>query len=106
MSGTSDSLTPRSSERESVFLLANVSARDGTVSGVFRIRNISREGVMAEGAVSFRLGCEVNVDLRNIGIVEGEIAWTDSDRFGVHFDRAIDPHATRRVIGTGKQGSR
>ncbi len=90
-------------ERDSVFLHANVKATHGEAFGVFRIRNISSGGLMAEGPVTFRAGDELDVDLRNVGTVHGRVAWAVSGRFGMRFDRAIDPKLARKPIGGGRE---
>jgi hypothetical protein len=88
-------------QRDSVFLHATVTSSSGESSGLFRIRNISSRGLMAEGPFTFCAGDEVDVELRNVGIVHGRIAWATSGKFGVMFDQAIDPRAARTPVGGG-----
>jgi len=87
--------------RDSVFLHATMTSSSGENSGLFRIRNISSRGLMAEGPFTFCAGDEIDVDLRNVGVVHGRIAWTSSGKFGVMFDSAIDPKAARKPVGGG-----
>jgi len=87
--------------RDSVFLHATVTATHGEASGVFRIRNISSGGLMAEGPVSFHAGDELDIDLRNVGTVHGRVAWAAEGRFGIMFDRLIDPKVTRMPVAGG-----
>jgi hypothetical protein len=87
--------------RDSVFLHATVTATKGEGSGVFRIRNISSGGLMAEGPFTFAAGDELDVELRNIGVVHGRVAWAGTGRFGMMFDRAIDPKLARLPVGGG-----
>jgi hypothetical protein len=87
--------------RDSVFLHATVTATSGEGSGVFRIRNLSSGGLMAEGPFTFAPGDELDVDLRNIGVVHGRVAWAGTGRFGMMFDRAIDPKMARKPVGGG-----
>lgn len=47
-------------------------------------------------------GERVSAELRNIGLVKGEIAWAGGRRFGVKFDRAIDPELARKPVTSGK----
>lgn len=89
------------SERDSVFLHATVTASHGEAAGVFRIRNISSGGLMAEGPIVFVAGDELDVDLRNIGLVHGRVAWASAGKFGMMFDRAIDPRLARKPVGGG-----
>lgn len=50
---------------------------------------------MAEGAVLAMRGLVVWVNLRNIGWVEGSIAWVQENRFGIAFRDEIDPKLAR-----------
>lgn len=89
--------------RDSVFLHATVTATHGEATGVFRIRNISSGGLMAEGPVSFHAGDELDVDLRNVGMIHGRVAWAAEGRFGMMFDRLIDPKLARKPVGGGRE---
>jgi hypothetical protein len=88
-------------ERDSVFLHANVIATHHEAAGVFRVRNISSGGLMAEGPFTFHAGDELDVELRNIGTVHGRVAWASSGKFGMMFDRVIDPKLARKPVGGG-----
>lgn len=88
-------------ERDSVFLHANVTATQREGAGLFRVRNISSGGLMAEGPFTFHAGDELDVELRNIGIVHGRVAWASNGKFGMMFDRAIDPKLARKPVGGG-----
>ena len=46
-------------------------------------------------------GERMAAELRNIGLVKGEIAWAGGRRFGVKFDRAIDPDLARKPVTSG-----
>ncbi|WDF71680.1 PilZ domain-containing protein [Novosphingobium sp. KACC 22771] len=56
-----------------------------------KIRNVSATGLMAEGTHGATVGEMVVLELRNIGAIEGIVAWVQSNRFGVAFARPIDP---------------
>lgn len=88
-------------ERDSVFLHAMVTATHHEASGVFRVRNISSGGLMAEGPFTFHAGDELDVELRNVGMVHGRVAWAAAGRFGMMFDRVIDPKLARKPVGGG-----
>jgi|KBSSwiStaDraftv2_1062776.scaffolds.fasta_scaffold95969_3 hypothetical protein len=105
MSGGHDEEAVQRDARDSVFLHATVSLSDGSVSDVFRIRNISKGGLMAEGPIVFEQGLEVDVDLRNIGRVHGRIAWAEERRFGLTFDHAIDPMLARKPVSSAASAS-
>jgi hypothetical protein len=46
-------------------------------------------------------GQAVVAELRNIGRIKGEIAWAEGLRFGVKFDREIDPELARQPLVAG-----
>lgn len=81
--------------RDSLFVLAELRL-DG-VEGTHRIkvRNLSAGGMMAEGAVTALRGQLVWIDIRNIGWVEGSVAWVQDSRFGIAFREEIDPKIAR-----------
>src|SRR3546814_11661245 len=54
--------------------------------------------MLAEAKVTVAQGATVEVDLRNIGPVAGRIIWAGEGKFGIAFDRAIDPQAVRRQV--------
>ncbi|MEO5707832.1 MAG: PilZ domain-containing protein [Alteraurantiacibacter sp.] len=85
----------RQVNRDSLFLLAQLRL-DGT-SDVFRVkvRNLSAGGMMAEGLAPVTRGQPVAVELRNIGWVNGSVAWKQDDRFGIAFLEEIDPRLAR-----------
>lgn len=75
--------------RDSLFLVAELRLeRDGPPYDV-KLRNISDSGVMAEGAMRVIRGTRVYLELRNIGIVSGHVAWAAGDRCGIAFDESI-----------------
>jgi hypothetical protein len=85
----------RQVNRDSLFLLAQVRV-DGhdSVSRV-KVRNLSAGGMMAEGDSKVIRGSLVAVELRNIGWVEGSVAWKQDNRFGIAFVDEIDPAVVR-----------
>ncbi len=89
-------------ERDSVFVQACIRSVDGTHSEVFRVRNISETGMMAEGPIGFDIGRELFIDLRNIGTVRGEVVWSEGLKFGLRFDTPVDPKAVRFQVGGSK----
>lgn len=87
--------------RDSLFLMAElrVPGQDG-LSRV-KVRNLSAGGMMAEGTVGAARGTLVEVNIRNIGWVEGAIAWTHGDRCGIAFSGEIDPMIARAPVTAG-----
>jgi hypothetical protein len=81
--------------RDSLFLMADLRV-DG-LDGEFRIkvRNLSDGGMMGEGMVRVVRGTVVQINIRNIGWVEGSVAWVQESRFGVAFREDIDPRLAR-----------
>jgi hypothetical protein len=89
----------RQVNRDSLFLLAQLRV-DGQ-DGVHRVkvRNLSAGGMMAEGEAKVMRGARVLVELRNIGWVEGSVAWKQGNRFGIAFADEIDPVVVRGAAG-------
>lgn len=85
----------RQVNRDSLFLLAQlrVDGRDG--ESRVKVRNLSAGGMMAEGEVKVMRGSPVQVELRNIGWVDGSVAWKQDNRFGIAFVNEIDPGVVR-----------
>ncbi|HWK40606.1 MAG TPA: PilZ domain-containing protein [Croceibacterium sp.] len=85
----------RQVNRDSLFLLAQlrVDGREGETR--VKVRNLSSGGMMAEGDIPVMRGSLVSVDLRNIGWIEGTVAWKQDNRFGIAFVNEIDPAAVR-----------
>jgi hypothetical protein len=85
----------RQVSRDSLFLLAQlkVDGREGETR--VKVRNLSSGGMMAEGDVAVMRGSLVSVELRNLGWVEGTVAWKQENRFGIAFVNDIDPAVVR-----------
>ena len=75
--------------RDSLFLLAEIrlEGRENLVRG--KVRNLSDGGMMAEGDVSVQNGMRLSINLRNIGWIEGSVAWVQDNRFGIAFANEI-----------------
>ena len=89
----------RQVNRDSLFLLAQVRVDGQDAVYRVKVRNLSAGGMMAEGEVKVMRGAPVQVELRNIGWVEGSVAWKQDNRFGIAFVDEIDP-----VIARGPGG--
>ena len=85
----------RQVNRDSLFLLAQVRVDGQDVIHRVKVRNLSAGGMMAEGEGRVTRGSRVMVELRNIGWVEGSVAWKQGDRFGIAFVEEIDPVVVR-----------
>jgi len=60
-----------------------------------KVRNVSATGLMAEGTTGAVVGEKVLLELRNVGPVEGMVAWVQGNRFGVAFTQTINPSLLR-----------
>ncbi len=101
-----DGIDQRQIARDSLFVLADL--RLVGQDDIYRIkmRNLSAGGMMGEGSVRVLRGAQVAVSIRNIGWVDGTIAWVQDDRFGVAFDQDIDPKVARAPATDGEHTPR
>jgi hypothetical protein len=88
-------LDTRQVNRDSLFLLAQVRVDGQSATTRVKVRNLSAGGMMAEGESKAVRGSAVAVELRNLGWVEGSVAWKQGDRFGIAFVDEIDPTVVR-----------
>lgn len=88
--------------RDSLFLAAEV--RLGGVDNGHRVkvRNLSPGGMMADGEAPVVRGSMITVDLRNIGRVDGTVAWVQGNRFGIAFNKEIDSKRARAPGSTAQ----
>lgn len=96
---TADNRPPdnRQSPRNSLFLLATCHLPQRHEEQRVKVRNLSASGLMAEGLMHPVVGEPVIIELRNIGRVDGIVAWVRETRFGVAFVDAIDPVLVRQA---------
>lgn len=87
--------------RDSLFLMAELQVDGLDGEHRIKVRNLSSGGMMGEGPVRVVRGAVVNVNIRNIGWVEGSVAWVQANRFGVAFREDIDPKIVRAPVGSG-----
>ena len=95
----------RNIQRDSLFLGADVRLAGEDESHRVKVRNLSARGMMAEGEMTVLRGAQVSVELRNIGLVDGSVAWVQGDRFGIAFAREIDPKLARTPVGNNEIAS-
>ncbi|WP_379923195.1 PilZ domain-containing protein [Erythrobacter sp. R86502] len=88
----------RSVARDSLFLLADIRVEHNAEVHRTRVRNLSDGGMMGEGQLRVQRGHRVIVELRNVGAVNGTVAWVQDNRFGVAFDEEIDSQKARRPL--------
>ena|SRR6476469_1262636 len=87
--------------RDSLFLMADIRVEGDSQVHRVKVRNLSAGGMMAEGSVPVTRGGKVAVELRNVPVLDGSVAWVQDNRFGVAFAREIDPKAPRTVVAAG-----
>lgn len=88
----------RNIARDSLFMLAELRLDGQEASDRVKVRNLSAGGMMAEGGPRVATGAKLSVNLRNIGWVEGSVAWVQDTRFGIAFTQEIDPKLARQTV--------
>ena len=91
----------RQEARDSLFLMADFRVIGQTAVQQLRVRNLSSGGLMAEYPEGLAQGLRVEFDVRGIGWLPGQVAWSAAGRIGVAFDRQIDPMLARKPVGGG-----
>jgi hypothetical protein len=86
--------------RDSLFLMAELRVDGEGVEHRIKVRNLSAGGMMGEGPVRVTRGNIVDINIRNIGWVEGSIAWVQDNRFGIAFVEEIDPMLARAPLAS------
>lgn len=94
----------REKSRDSLFLQAVLAIGGFPDPVTVRVRNLSAGGMLAEAKAVVAEGTSVLVDLTNVGTVPGRVVWANGGKFGVAFDRTIDPQAVRRKKRDDAQG--
>ncbi|MEO1921110.1 PilZ domain-containing protein [Blastomonas marina] len=104
--GQMQDIDNRDRERDSLFLMADLRLRGESDVQRVKVRNLSKGGMMAEGAPVPERGQSISVNLRNIGWVDGSVAWVQDNRFGIAFANEIEPKAARAPIVVGEGAPR
>lgn len=89
----------RHRKRDSMFLAASLTIEGEAQMTQVRVRNLSEGGVMAEVATAVAQGTPVEIELRGLGRVKGEVAWSTAGRIGIAFHKPVDPKRARKPIG-------
>jgi len=103
--GMSSNVETRQVNRDSLFLLAHLRLDGQETVHRIKVRNLSAGGMMAEGDVAVMRGSLVNIELRNIGWVDGSVAWKQDNRFGIAFVDEIDPLMAREPVPVSVQAA-
>lgn len=96
----------RQIERDSLFVMADLRVAGAGEEQRVKVRNLSAGGMMAEGEVKVQPGLGVEVNIRNIGWVEGTVAWVQDNRFGIAFRDEIDPKVARAPLPVAEPAPR
>lgn len=83
----------RHPDRNSLLLGADIVAEGTLTACRYTVRNLSPGGMMAQGRDPLPAGARISITLRNIGAVQGRVAWAEEGRYGISFDQEIDPQA-------------
>jgi PilZ domain len=89
--------------RDSLFVLADLRIDGLEGEHRIRVRNLSSGGLMAEAPLKVQRGQVVWTNVRNIGWVEGSVAWVQDSRFGIAFREDIDPRVARAPSQGGEE---
>ena len=92
----------RQLSRDSLFLMAELRLPGQEALARVKVRNLSAGGMMAEGSVKAVRGTLIEVNIRNVGWIEGAIAWVQGDRCGIAFSEDIDPIVARAPVTVGE----
>ncbi|RXZ64902.1 PilZ domain-containing protein [Pelagerythrobacter rhizovicinus] len=95
----------RHDPRDSLFLLASLRFAEDDAEHRVKVRNLSAGGMMAEGEVRVERGARLSVHLRNVGWVDGTVAWVQDRRFGIAFSEEIDARLVRAPVGAPDTGT-
>ncbi|WP_010216716.1 PilZ domain-containing protein [Sphingomonas sp. PAMC 26621] len=96
-----DPASGRQDARDSLFLMAMLRLAGETGSIPVRVRNLSAGGLMADYPEGLDQAVPVQIEIRGIGWVPGQVAWCTAGRIGIAFDRPIDPLLARKPVGQG-----
>ena len=88
--------------RDSLFVMARMRLNGAADEHRIRVRNLSSGGLMAEGMVKVVPGLPLEIEIRNVGWVEGSVAWVQDNRFGIAFRQEIDPQVVRAPAGSSE----
>ena len=101
-----DEAEQRQLARDSLFVMADLRLEGSDEEHRIKVRNLSSGGMMGEGSVRVTRGAVIQVHIRNIGWVEGSIAWVQENRFGIAFRDDIDPKVARAPAVPGEHSPR
>jgi len=92
----------RQIERDSLFVMARMRLAGSADEHRVRVRNLSAGGLMAEAPLHVVPGIALEIEVRNLGWLDGSVAWVQDNRFGIAFRREIDPQVVRGPGGSNE----
>ncbi len=101
-----DDTENRQLARDSLFVMAGLRLEGEQHEHRIKVRNLSSGGMMAESNLHVQRGAVVLIEIRNIGWVEGMVAWVQDNRFGIAFREEIDPKVARAPVAVGESTPR
>lgn len=86
--------------RDSMLLMGTIKAAGdfSRQAQPIRIRNLSATGMMAVSQAEYEVGSLVEVGMRGIGFISGEIVWVRDGAMGITFAQPVDPMRARRPV--------
>jgi hypothetical protein len=93
-----DDKEKREIARDSLFVMVDVRMDGSSTEHRVKMRNLSTGGMMGEGDVKVTRGAVVFINIRNLGWIEGSVAWVQDNRFGIAFRDEIDPIMARAPV--------
>lgn len=91
-------------DRDSLLVMAELRLDGQDETHKVKVRNLSTGGMMAEAQLSVLRGTRLSANLRNVGWVDGTVAWVQDSRFGIAFDHEVDPQQVRATTQMDKGG--
>ncbi|WP_326524110.1 PilZ domain-containing protein [Sphingomonas sp.] len=88
----------RGGARDSLFLSARLVLPALAAPVTVRVRNLSPGGLMAEYSGRASIGDAVEVEVRGIGAIAGQVAWITEGRLGIAFETEVDPLRARKPV--------
>lgn len=93
-------------ERDSLLVMAALRLDGQDEEHKVKVRNLSAGGMMAESPLNVVRGTRLSIHLRNVGWIDGTIAWVQDNRFGIAFATEIDPVVVRVPTTSGDDPER
>ena len=93
-----DEAEQRQIVRDSLLVMADLRLDGELAEHRIKVRNLSAGGMMGEGPVKVVRGALIWINVRNIGWIEGSVAWVQDTRFGIAFRDEIDPRLARAPL--------